>query len=85
MGVRRGVRVLARVVGSGGGEGCGEVFPGRGCGVPGEGGGGQGVVGEAEPAAGFGDADPEPDPEELLGVPAAVIGRRRRDRGSQCT
>jgi hypothetical protein len=58
-----------------GGEGGGEVFAGCGDGVAGEGGGGQDVCCEGEAAVGFAFADPEPLPEELGGVGAAVIGR----------
>ena len=58
------------------GEGGGGFLADRGLGVSGEAGAGEDGGGQGEPAAGFSGADPQPDPQELRGVPAPVIGRR---------
>ena len=65
------------------GEGGGGFLADRGLGVPGDAGAGEDGGGEGEPAAGFAGADPQPDPQELRGVPAPVIGRRHRNRGAR--
>ncbi|MET3935273.1 hypothetical protein ABIE00_003319 [Arthrobacter sp. OAP107] len=50
--------------------------------LPAEPGPGQDRIGQADPAPGFGGADPQPVPEELDTVPGPVIPRRRlSDRG----
>lgn len=64
-----------------GGQGGGGFFVFGGHGVAGQAGAGEHGCGQGEPAAGFADADPQPGPEVLGGVPASVIGRGAGARG----
>ena len=68
------------------GEGGGGFLPGRRLGSSGDAGAGENGGGQGEPAAGFPGTDPQPDPQELRGVPAPVIGRRhpRNRAGARC-
>ncbi|MDR6559262.1 hypothetical protein J2809_003640 [Arthrobacter pascens] len=68
-----------------GGQGRGGGFAGRGHGVAGDPGAREDGAGEGEAASGLADADPEPDPQELGGVPAPIIGRiESRGRHLHC-